>query len=160
MLDYDRLVFTMDETYTKAVRKVFVDLFNKGLIYSGKRIVNWCPKCLTSLSDLEVETESVVGKLYHILYPFDIKDISKGGITVATTRPETMFGDVAVCVNPLDVRYKKLVGGKVTLPLLNKQIPIISDEVIKMEFGTGAVKTTPAHDANDYEIFERKQQDH
>src|SRR3990167_2353462 len=155
MLDYSRLVFTMDENYTKAIRKVFVELYNKKLIYRGKRIVNWCPQCLTSISDLEVESESVKGKLYHILYPFDIKDISKGGITVATTRPETMFGDVAVAVNPDDVRYKKIVGGKVTLPLLNKSIPVISDEIIKMDFGTGAVKTTPAHDANDNEIFER-----
>ncbi len=154
-MDYDRLVFTMDENYTKAVRKVFVELYKKKLIYRGKRIVNWCPKCLTSLSDLEVETESVKGKLYNILYPFDINDISKGGITVATTRPETLFGDVAVCINPNDGRFKKLVGAKVTLPLINKQIPIISDEIIKMEFGTGAVKTTPAHDTNDYEIFER-----
>ena len=154
-MDYDRLVFTMDENYTKAIRKVFVELYKKGLIYRGKRIVNWCPKCLTSLSDLEVETESVKGKLYHILYPFDIEDISKGGITVATTRPETMFGDVAVAVNPNDGRFKKLVGGRVTLPLINKQIPIILDEVIKMDFGTGAVKTTPAHDSNDNEIFQR-----
>ena len=158
-MDYDRLVFTMDENYSKAIRKVFVELYKKGLIYRGKRIVNWCPKCLTSLSDLEVETEHITGKLYHILYPFDIKDISKGGVTVATTRPETMFGDVAVCVNPEDVRYKKFVGAKVTLPIINKMIPIISDEAIKMDFGTGAVKTTPAHDANDYEIFERHKKD-
>lgn len=154
-MDYDRLVFTMDENYTKAIRKVFVKLYKEGLIYRGKRIVNWCPKCVTSLSDLEVQTEEIKGKLYHILYPFDMSDISHGGITVATTRPETMFGDIAVCVNPEDVRYKKLVGKKVILPLINKLIPIISDEVIKMEFGTGAVKTTPAHDANDFEIFER-----
>lgn len=154
-LDYDRLVFTMDENYTKAIRKVFVELYKKGLIYRGKRIVNWCPKCLTSLSDLEVETDNVKGKLYNILYPFDINDIARGGITVATTRPETMFGDVAVCVNPNDGRYKKLVGARVTLPLINKHVPIISDEVIKMDFGTGAVKTTPAHDANDYDIFQR-----
>lgn len=156
-MDYDRLVFTMDENYTKAIRKVFVELYKEGLIYRGKRIVNWCPKCVTSLSDLEVQTEEIKGKLYHILYPFDMSDISRGGITVATTRPETMFGDIAVCVNPEDVRYKKLVGGKVTLPLLGKQIPVISDEAIKMEFGTGAVKTTPAHDANDFEIFERNE---
>ena len=154
-LDYERLVFTMDENYTKAIKKVFVNLYKEGLIYRGKRIVNWCPRCLTSLSDLELEEEEKTGKLYHILYPFDINNISKGGVTVATTRPETMFGDVAVCVHPEDVRYKKLVGEKIFLPLINKQIPIISDKVIKMEFGTGAVKTTPAHDANDFEIFER-----
>ena len=154
-MDYDRLSFTMDANYAKAVKKVFVELYKKGLIYRGKRIVNWCPKCQTSLSDLEVQSEESKGKLYHILYPFDINNISKGGITVATTRPETMFGDIAVCVNPKDVRYKKLVGSKVTLPLINKQIPVISDEAIKMDFGTGAVKTTPAHDANDFEIFER-----
>ncbi|MBI1858481.1 MAG: valine--tRNA ligase [Candidatus Melainabacteria bacterium] len=152
-MDYDRLVFTMDENYTKAIRKVFVELYNKKLIYRGKRIVNWCPKCTTSLSDLEVESEEIKGKLYHILYPFDLKDISKGGITVATTRPETLFGDISVCINPNDGRYKKLVGKHVYLPLINKTIPIISDEIIKMDFGTGAVKTTPAHDANDHEIF-------
>lgn len=154
-MDYDRLFFTMDENYSRAIKKVFTALYKKGLIYRGKRIVNWCPRCLTSLSDLEVESEYVKGKLYHVLYPFDIENISKGGITVATTRPETMFGDIAVCVNPEDIRYKKLVGAKVTLPLINKKIPVISDEVIKMNFGTGAVKTTPAHDANDHEIFER-----
>lgn len=154
-MDYDRLVFTMDENYTKAIKKVFVELYQKGLIYRGKRIVNWCPKCATSLSDLELETENIKGKLYYILYPFNIKDVSKGGIVVATTRPETMFGDVAVAVNPDDVRFKKLVGMNVTLPLVNKQIPVISDDIIKMDFGTGAVKTTPAHDANDNEIFTR-----
>jgi len=155
MLDYDRLVFTMDENYTKAVRKVFVELFKKGLIYRGKRIVNWCPKCLTSISDLEVETEQIKGKLFHVLYPFDIKDISKGGLTVATTRPETMFGDIAVAVNPNDGRYKKLIGSKVFLPFINKQIPIIGDEVIELDFGTGCLKVTPAHDSVDYEIYER-----
>ncbi|MBI2995652.1 MAG: valine--tRNA ligase [Candidatus Melainabacteria bacterium] len=154
-MDYDRLVFTMDKNYTKAIRKVFVELYKKELIYRGKRIVNWCPKCLTSISDLEVETEQIKGKLYYILYPFDIKDISKGGLTVATTRPETMFGDIAVAVNPNDGRYKKLAGGRVTLPLLNKQIPIISDSTIEINFGTGCLKITPAHDIADYEIFER-----
>ena len=154
-LDYDRLVFTMDENYTRAIKKVFVELFKKGLIYRGKRIVNWCPKCLTSLSDLEVETETTPGKLYHILYPFDLKDFSQGGITVATTRPETLFGDIAVCVNPEDIRYKKLVGTKVFLPLINKSIPIISDLAIEMDFGTGCLKVTPGHDSVDYEIFER-----
>lgn len=154
-IDYDRLVFTMDEHHTKAVNKAFVDLYKKGLIYRGKRIVNWCPKCSTSLSDLEVENESIKGKLYHILYPFDINDVSKGGITVATTRPETMFGDVSVAINPNDGRYKKLVGKKVFIPVINKEIPIIADEIIKMDFGTGAVKTTPAHDSNDFDIFER-----
>ena len=158
-MDYDRLAFTMNEDYARAVKKVFVHYYNKGLIYRGKRIVNWCPKCRTSLSDLEVETEETKGKLYHLLYPFDLNNPSKGGVTVATTRPETMFGDIAVCVHPEDVRYKKLVGGKVTLPLLGKQIPVISDEVINMGFGSGAVKTTPAHDANDFEIFERNKDD-
>ena len=155
MLDYDRLVFTMDENYTKAVKKVFVALYKKGLIYRGKRIVNWCPKCLTSISDLEVETEQIKGKLFHILYPFDLKDLSKGGLTVATTRPETMFGDIAVAVNPNDGRYKKLIGTKVFLPFINKQIPIVGDEVIELDFGTGCLKVTPAHDLVDYEIFER-----
>ena len=158
LLDYDRLVFTMDENYTKAVRKVFVELYKKDLIYRGKRIVNWCPKCLTSISDLEVETEQIKGKLFHILYPFDINDPSKGGITVATTRPETMFGDVAVAINPNDGRYKKSIGQKVFLPLINKQIPIIGDEAIELDFGTGCLKVTPAHDSVDYEIFERNKE--
>jgi valyl-tRNA synthetase len=154
-MDYDRTVFTMDENYTKAIRKVFVELYKKGLIYRGKRIVNWCPKCLTSISDLEVETEPAKGKLYNILYPFDINDISKGGLTVATSRPETLFGDVAVCVNPDDGRYKKLVGKTVFIPIINKQIPVISDTAVELDFGTGCLKITPAHDANDYEIFNR-----
>ncbi len=154
-MDYDRLVFTMDENYTKAIRKVFVDLYKKKLIYRGKRIVNWCPKCLTSISDLEVETEETKAKLYHILYPFDLNDISKGGLIVATSRPETMFGDIAVAVNPDDGRYKKLIGNKVFLPLINKQIPVIGDEAIELDFGTGCLKVTPAHDAVDYEIYER-----
>jgi len=154
-MDYDRTVFTMDENYTKAIRKVFVELYKKGLIYRGKRIVNWCPKCLTRISDLEVETEPAKGKLYNILYPFDISDISKGGLTVATSRPETLFGDVAVCVNPDDGRYKKLVGKTVFIPIINKQIPVISDSVVELDFGTGCLKITPAHDANDYEIFSR-----
>lgn len=157
-VDYDRLVFTMDENYTKAIRKVFTDLYNKKLIYKGKRIVNWCPKCTTSLSDLEVEVEEGKGKLYHILYPFDISDISKGGITVATSRPETLFGDVAVCVNPDDGRYKKLIGKKVFLPLINKQIPVIGDSAIEMDFGTGCLKVTPAHDSVDYEIYQRSKE--
>lgn len=155
MLDYDRLAFTMDENYSKAVKRVFVELYKKGLIYRGKRIVNWCPKCLTSISDLEVETEQIKGKLFHILYPFDSNDFSKGGITVATTRPETMYGDVAVAVNPNDGRYKKLIGTKISLPFLNKQIPIIGDEAIELDFGTGCLKVTPAHDLVDYEIYER-----
>ncbi len=154
-MDYDRLGFTMDPDYTKAIRKVFVELYKKGLIYRGKRLVNWCPKCLTSISDLEVETEEGKGKLYQILYPFDLNNISKGGLTVATSRPETLFGDIAVCVNPDDGRYKKLVGRKVFLPLINKQIPIISDSAIELDFGTGCLKVTPAHDIVDYEIFER-----
>ena len=151
-MDYDRLVFTMDENYTKAIRKVFVDLYKKKLIYRGKRIVNWCPKCLTSISDLEVETEETKAKLYHILYPFDLNDISKGGLIVATSRPETMFGDIAVAVNPDDGRYKKLIGNKVFLPLINKQIPVIGDEAIELDFGTGCLKVTPAHDVNDYNL--------
>ncbi len=154
-MDYDRTVFTMDENYTKAIRKVFVELYKKDLIYRGKRIVNWCPKCLTSISDLEVETEPAKGKLYHILYPFDINDVSKGGLTVATSRPETLFGDVAVCVNPDDGRYKKLVGKTIFIPIINKQIPVISDGTVELDFGTGCLKITPAHDANDYEIFSR-----
>ncbi len=155
MLDYDHLVFTMEDNYSFAVKKGFIDLYKKDLIYRGKRIVNWCPKCLTSISDLEVETEQIKGKLFHILYPFDLKDFSKGGLTVATTRPETMFGDIAVAVNPNDGRYKKLIGTKVFLPFINKQIPIIGDEAIELDFGTGCLKVTPAHDLVDYEIFER-----
>jgi valyl-tRNA synthetase len=147
--DWTRTSFTMDENYSLAVRTAFVKLYNQGLIYKGRRIVNWCPRCLTSLSDLEVEHKEVSGRLWYIKYPFS--DAS-GFITIATTRPETMLGDTAVAVNPFDERYKKIVKKRVTLPFVNRTIPIIQDEFVDPEFGTGALKITPAHDANDFEI--------
>ncbi len=150
--DWSRLRFTMDEQLSKAVRKVFVSLYKEGLIYKDKYIINWCPRCHTALSDLEVEHNEENGKLYHIEYPFEDE---KGGIIVATTRPETMFGDTAIAVNPNDKRYKNLVGKKVILPIKNKPIPIIEDEYVDSSFGTGAVKITPAHDPNDFEVGRR-----
>ncbi len=150
--DWSRLRFTMDEQLSKAVRKVFVTLYKEGLIYKDKYIINWCPRCHTALSDLEVEHNDESGKLYHIEYPFED---GKGGIIVATTRPETMFGDTAVAVNPNDKRYKNVVGKKVILPIKNKPIPIIEDEYVDSSFGTGAVKITPAHDPNDFEVGRR-----
>jgi valyl-tRNA synthetase len=146
-VDWDREYFTMDENLSRAVREVFVRLYEEGLIYRGKYIVNWCPRCGTAISDLEVKHEEVAGKLYEIRYPV------VGGdefITVATTRPETMLGDTAVAVNAADERYKHLHGKKVLLPLMNREIPIITDDLAKPEFGTGAVKVTPAHDPNDF----------
>lgn len=149
-LDYDRARFTMDKDYCRAIRYVFVDWFKRGLIYRGLRSVNWCTRCLTTLSDLEVNHEERTDKLYYIRYPFpDKKD---DGIVVATVRPETMLGDVAVAVNPSDDRYKDLIGKKVILPLVNKEIPIIGDDYVEKDFGTGALKITPAHDSNDFEI--------
>jgi len=147
--DWDRERFTMDEGLSEAVKEVFVRLYEKGLIYRGERIINWCPKCNTSISDAEVEYEEKEGKLWYIKYP--VKD-SDEFITVATTRPETMLGDAAVAVHPDDERYKHLVGKTVILPLMNREIPIIADDYVEMEFGTGAVKITPAHDPNDFEI--------
>lgn len=150
--DWDRERFTMDEGLSRAVRKVFVQLYNEGLIYQGNYIINWCPRCRTALADLEVEHEDHNGHLYHIRYPFEN---GKGSVVVATTRPETMLGDTAVAVNPNDKRYKNLDGTKVVLPLMNRTIPLIFDEYVAMDFGTGALKITPAHDINDFEIGKR-----
>ena len=147
--DWDRAAFTMDETCSKAVREVFVSLYEKGLIYKGSRIINWCPNCVTALSDAEVEYVDKPGKLWHIRYP--LADGS-GEVVVATTRPETMLGDTGVCVNPNDERYAHIVGKKVILPLVNKEIPVVADDYAEMEFGTGCVKMTPAHDPNDFEV--------
>ena len=147
--DWERSRFTMDEGCSKAVREVFVSLYEKGMIYKGSRIINWCPNCVTALSDAEVEYVDKPGKLWHIRYP--LSDGS-GEVVVATTRPETMLGDTGVCVNPNDERYQHLIGKTVILPLVNKQIPIVADDYAEMEFGTGCVKMTPAHDPNDFEV--------
>lgn len=147
--DWDRARFTMDEGCSKAVREVFVSLYEKGLIYKGSRIINWCPHCVTALSDAEVEYVDKPGHLWHIRYP--LADGS-GEVIVATTRPETMLGDSGVCVNPNDDRYKDIVGKMVILPLVNKEIPVVADDYAEMEFGTGCVKMTPAHDPNDFEV--------
>lgn len=147
--DWERARFTMDEGCSKAVREVFVTLYEKGLIYKGSRIVNWCPHCTTALSDAEVEYKDKPGSLWHIRYP--LSDGS-GDVVVATTRPETMLGDTGVAVNPNDERYKHIVGKTCILPLVGKEIPIIADEYCDMEFGTGCVKMTPAHDPNDFEV--------
>ena len=150
--DWDRARFTMDEGCSKAVREVFVSLYDKGLIYKGNRIINWCPHCTTALSDAEVEYQDKPGHLWHIRYP--LADGS-GEVVVATTRPETMLGDSGVCVNPNDERYKAIVGKKVILPLVNREIPVVADEYAEMDFGTGCVKMTPAHDPNDFEVGQR-----
>jgi valyl-tRNA synthetase len=147
-VDWDREYFTMDENLSRAVREVFVRLYEEGLIYRGKYIVNWCPRCETAISDLEVKHEDVAGKLYEIRYPVIGSDEF---ITVATTRPETMLGDTAVAVNAKDERYQHLHGKRVLLPLMEREIPIITDELAQPEFGTGAVKVTPAHDPNDFQ---------
>jgi valyl-tRNA synthetase len=147
-VDWDREYFTMDENLSRAVREVFVRLYDEGLIYRGRYIVNWCPRCGTAVSDLEVKHEDVAGKLYEIRYPVIG---TNEFITVATTRPETMLGDAAVAVNENDERYRHLHGKKVLLPLMKREIPIITDELANPEFGTGAVKVTPAHDPNDFE---------
>ena len=147
-VDWDREYFTMDDDLSRTVREVFVRLYEEGLIYRGKYIVNWCPRCETAISDLEVKHEEAQGKLYEIRYPVVGADEF---ITVATTRPETMLGDTAVAVNEKDERYKHLHGKKVLLPLMNREIPIITDELANPEFGTGAVKVTPAHDPNDFQ---------
>ncbi|KIL40328.1 valine--tRNA ligase [Gordoniibacillus kamchatkensis] len=151
-LDYSRERFTMDEGLSKAVREVFVSLYEKGLIYRGKYIINWDPQARTALSDIEVEYKEVQGALYHLQYP--LKDGS-GSITVATTRPETMLGDTAVAVHPQDERYKHLIGKTLVLPVVGREIPIIGDEYVEKEFGSGAVKITPAHDPNDFEVGRR-----
>jgi valyl-tRNA synthetase len=151
-VDWSREYFTMDENLNRAVREVFVRLWEQGLIYRGEYIVNWCPRCLTAISDLEVVHEEQQGKLYEIRYP--LVDGS-GWIHIATTRPETMLGDVAVAVNPNDERYRSVIGKKLRLPLMNREIPIIGDELANPEFGTGAVKVTPAHDPNDFVMGKR-----
>ncbi len=150
--DWDRERFTMDEGCSKAVREVFVNLYEKGLIYQGSRIINWCPHCITALSDAEVEHTEQAGHFWHIKYP--IKD-SDDFVIIATTRPETLLGDTAVAVNPEDERYKDLVGKMLILPLVGREIPVIADEYVDKEFGTGCVKITPAHDPNDFEVGKR-----
>lgn len=150
--DWERERFTMDEGCSKAVREVFVNLYNKGLIYKGHRIINWCPHCATALSDAEVEYETQPGKLWHIRYP--LSDGS-GDLVVATTRPETFMGDTGVAVNPNDERYKHLIGKTCILPIMNREIAIFGDEYVDMEFGTGCVKVTPCHDPNDFEMGQR-----
>ena len=147
--DWERERFTMDEGCNKAVKNVFVRLYDKGLIYRGERIINWCPKCLTSISDAEVEYEEQAGHFWHLRYK--LTDGS-GYINLATTRPETLLGDTAVAVNPNDERYKDLVGKTVILPLVHREIPIVADDYVEMDFGTGVVKITPAHDPNDFEV--------
>ena len=147
--DWERARFTMDEGCSNAVREVFVSLYEKDLIYKGSRIINWCPHCVTALSDAEVEYVDKPGHLWHIRYP--LADGS-GEVVVATTRPETMLGDTGVCVNPNDTRYTAIVGKKVRLPLVNKEIPVVADDYAEMDFGTGCVKMTPAHDPNDFEV--------
>ena len=147
--DWERERFTLDEGLSEAVKEVFCQLYEAGLVYRGDYIINWCPHCRTALSDLEVEYKTVLGKLYHIRYPFAS---GRGGVMVATTRPETMLGDTAVAVNPKDKRYTQQVGQVLILPMLGRRIPIIDDSYVDMEFGTGAVKVTPAHDLNDFEM--------
>ncbi|MDE7306811.1 MAG: valine--tRNA ligase [Clostridia bacterium] len=150
--DWSRLTFTMDEKCSKAVKEVFVNLYNKKLIYRGSRIINWCPQCKTALSDAEVEYAEEDGHFWHIKYFVEGEDAA---LEVATTRPETMFGDTAVAVNPADERYKRFIGKNVILPVVNKPIPVVGDEHADMEFGTGVVKITPAHDPNDFEVGTR-----
>ncbi len=150
--DWSRERFTMDEGLSEAVRRVFVSLYNEGLIYRGLRIINWCPRCITALANLEVEAEERAGRLYHIRYP---SEDGSDGLVVVTTRPETMLGDTGVAVHPADDRYRNFVGKNVLLPLLNRQLPVIADEYVDMEFGTGTLKVTPAHDPYDFEIGQR-----
>lgn len=147
--DWDRERFTLDEGCSKAVNEVFIKLYQKNLIYHGERIINWCPKCLTSISDAEVEHEDKEGSFWHIRYPYSD---GSGYIEIATTRPETLLGDTAVAVHPDDERYKDKIGKTLILPLVNKEIPIVADTYVQMDFGTGAVKITPAHDPNDFEV--------
>ena len=151
-LDYSRERFTLDEGLSKAVKKVFVDMYNKGLIYRGEYIINWDPIARTALSDIEVIHEDIEGKFYHFKYPYADGD---GFIEIATTRPETMLGDTAIVVNPNDERYKDVIGKKVILPIIGRELPILADEYVDIEFGSGAMKVTPAHDPNDFEIGNR-----
>jgi len=151
--DWERERFTMDEGCSKSVREVFVSLFEKGLIYQGDRITNWCPRCNTALSDIEVEHEDAAGKLYHVRYP--LQDNPSEFVTVATTRPETILGDTGVAVNPADERYTKFVGKNLVLPIVGRILPIIADDYVDPAFGTGAVKVTPAHDPNDFDMGQR-----
>ncbi|WP_353419940.1 valine--tRNA ligase [Staphylococcus delphini] len=151
-LDYSRERFTLDAGLSQAVRKVFVDMYNKGLIYRGERIINWDPVARTALSDIEVVHEDVEGKFYHFKYPFAD---GEGYIEIATTRPETMLGDTAIVVNPNDERYKEVIGKKVILPIVGRELPIIADDYVDQDFGSGAMKVTPAHDPNDFEIGNR-----
>ena len=151
-VDYDKMRFTMDEGLSLAVKRVFVDLYNKGLIYRGEKIINWDPVSQTALSNEEVIYKDVPGAFYHIKYYLEDKSEY---LEVATTRPETLFGDTAVAVNPNDKRYKHLIGKNVILPVINKLIPIVADEHADPEFGTGVVKITPAHDPNDFEVGNR-----
>ena len=150
--DWSRERFTMDEGCSEAVREVFIRLYEKGLIYRGKRIINWCPKCLTSISDAEVEYEEQPGHFWHIRYPFED---GSGYVEIATTRPETLLGDTAVAVHPDDERYKNIVGKMLILPLVGRRIPVVADEYVERDFGTGCVKITPAHDPNDFEVGKR-----
>jgi valyl-tRNA synthetase len=147
--DWSRERFTMDEGLSQAVRQVFVSLYNEGLIYRGKRMINWCPRCMTALANIEVEGEELDSFLYYIRYPLVS---GKGALVVATTRPETMLGDTAVAVNPEDNRYKTYIGQMVVLPIVGRNIPVIGDSYVEREFGTGALKVTPAHDFNDFEL--------
>jgi valyl-tRNA synthetase len=150
--DWTREKFTLDEGPSKAVRTTFVRLYNKGLIYRGERMINWCPRCQTALSDLEVEHKDIAGQLYYVRYPLTQNE---GFVTVATTRPETFFGDTAVATNPGDERYKSFVGKSVILPIIDKEIPIIADDAVDTSFGTGALKITPAHDPTDFDVAQR-----
>jgi valyl-tRNA synthetase len=150
--DWSRERFTMDEGLSEAVRRVFVSLYHEGMIYRGQRIINWCPRCVTALANLEVEAEERGGRLYHLRYP---APDGTDGLVVVTTRPETMLGDTGVAVHPEDERYRDFIGKKVILPLLNRELPVIADEYVDREFGTGALKVTPAHDPHDFEIGRR-----
>ena len=150
--DWTRQRFTMDEGCSRAVREVFVNLYDKGLIYRGHRIINWCPRCLTALSDAEVEYKDMPGNFWHIKYPIKGED---GYVEVATTRPETMFGDTAVAVNPDDEKTRHLIGKTLILPIVNREIPVVADDYVEIGFGTGCVKITPAHDPNDFLVGQR-----
>jgi valyl-tRNA synthetase len=150
--DWRRTRFTMDEGLSKAVREVFVTLYEKGLIYKGNRIINWCPECTTALSDAEVEYSEQAGHLWYIKYQIENSDEY---LEIATTRPETMMGDSGIAVNPKDERYKHLIGKNAILPLMNRPIPIFADDYVEMDFGTGCVKVTPCHDPNDFDMGKR-----